>query len=365
MAWIEERAGERGTTHRVGWREPSRKLRTRTVTRRDFLRDVEDRPVSGRNADPRLGDVTVAEFWRHYLATARHLRASTLHRYESHGRAYIVPGLGGQRLGDITVGEVKEFFADLAEMGVGSASQESVLRILHRMFEAAMEEDRVSRNPIREVKIVRARRRRPLFLDPAEVAAIAGEVPERYRALVYLLAYGGLRIGEASALRVRALDLTRGRVHLRESAAEFRGKKIFGDTETGGERVVPVPPFLRDMLAQHLEAFGDPRDLNSLIFTGGKGAPIRPGVFRTRFFQPAARRAGIEPVPTVHDLRHTAASLMARAGLSMRDAQDILGHSQATMRDRYTHLWPDELAESVEKMDDMRRVAPSGEVAEL
>jgi integrase len=370
MAWIEKREGKRGTTYRVGWRDPSRKLRTRTFTRRrdaqGFAKGIEARLTRRQYVDPALGDVTVADFWEHCLNAWRHLRPSTANRYRLHGRLYVVPGLGGHRVGDVTVANIKELFADFAERGVGSSTQDSVLRILHRMFEVALEEDRVSRNPVRGVNIARTPRRKSRFLDPTEVAAIASEVPGRYRALVYLLAYGGLRIGEAAALRVRALDLTRGVVHVRENVAEVGGRLHSGETKTRRERAVPLPPFLRDKLAEHLEAFGTPRDPDALVFTGEKGAPIRQSVFRERFFMPAARRAGIEPVPVVHDLRHTAASLMARAGLSMRDAQEILGHSRSTMTDRYTHLWPDELAKKVAKLDEMgRTVAPAGDVAEI
>jgi integrase len=370
VAWIEKREGRRGITYRVGWRDPSRKLRTRTFDRsrdaRAFMREIEARLTRGQYADPSAGDITLDAFWHHFMETSAPPRPSTRARYSTHAKLYILPGLGDRRIGTITVSDVKAFFGELAAKRVGAATRESVLRILHRVFEVAVDEDRVTRNPVRGVRIDKTPRRRARFLDPSEVAAIAGQTPERYRTLIYLLAYGGLRIGEASALRVGAVDLTRGIVHVRENAPEVAGRKEHGRTKSGKERHVPLPPFLRDMLARHLEAFGDPGDPGSPVFTGPEGGEIRQNGFRSRVFQPAARRAGIKPVPTVHDLRHTAASLMARAGLSMRDAQEILGHSRSTMTDRYTHLWPEELAERVARMDEMgRTVAPAGQVVEL
>jgi integrase len=77
------------------------------------------------------------------------------------------------------------------------------------------------------------------------------------------------------------------------------------------------------------------------VFTGPEGGQIRQNGFRQRIFQPAAERAGIEPVPTVHDLRHTAASFYARAGLTLLEAAGQLGHSTTTMTARYSHVFPE------------------------
>jgi integrase len=60
------------------------------------------------------------------------------------------------------------------------------------------------------------------------------------------------------------------------------------------------------MIREHLTKYGRPLDRDSFVFTGDREAQVRQNAFRARFFQPAARKAGIDPVPTVHDLRHTA-----------------------------------------------------------
>lgn len=363
MGWIEKRQGKRGTSYRVGWRDPTGQAKQRTFRRahdaRDFLKDIEARLTTGNYVDPKLGDVAVADFWRHYLKTAANLRPTTRARYETHGRAYIVPELGDYRVNQVRVKDVRALVSRLVDRGVGAPTIESVVRILHRLFEVALEEDRVGRNPVRGVRLPAYSRREPRFLDAKEIAAIAREIPnlenvekaERYVALVYFLAYAGVRVGEASALRVRNLDLTRGIVRVVESSPEVRGRKITGPTKTRRQRVVPMPAFLREMMAEHLEAHGTRGDVDSLVFAGPEGGPIRQNAFRRRVFQPAARAAGITPVPTVHDLRHTAASLMAKAGLSMREAQEILGHSRTTMTDRYTHLFPEETAVKMDALD--------------
>lgn len=65
-----------------------------------------------------------------------------------------------------------------------------------------------------------------------EVHAVANEVPDRYRALVYALAYGGLRWGEAAALRRRSCNLPRNRIEVREAVSEVKGGLGYRPTRT-------------------------------------------------------------------------------------------------------------------------------------
>jgi uncharacterized protein YwgA len=86
---------------------------------------------------------------------------------------------------------------------------------------------------------------------------LASEVPTRYEALILTLAYAGLRIGEAAALRARSVDLMKRRIHIVEAASEVDGLRIVGETKTRQKRTVSIPPFLRDVLASHLVSFAD------------------------------------------------------------------------------------------------------------
>jgi len=96
------------------------------------------------------------------------------------------------------------------------------------------------------------------------------------------------------------------------------------------------------MLREQITTFSNAFDPEAFVFTSTDGGQIRQNHFRKRVFQPAAERAGITPVPTVHDLRHTAASLMARSGFTLLEAASQLGHSATTMTARYSHVFPQE-----------------------
>jgi integrase len=95
-----------------------------------------------------------------------------------------------------------------------------------------------------------------------------------------------------------------------------------------------------------------------------------------RVFTPAARAVGfVPPTLRVHDLRHTAASLMIASGAGVKVVQQQLGHRTATLTlDRYAHLFPSELDALSTALDGLRARTPadslrtrggSGEVVDL
>jgi integrase len=344
MAWIEKRQRQHHTAHKVYWRDPSGKVRTRTFASaadaRRFAREVEHAKDAGGYVDPAAGNVTLAEAFDHMMTTATHLRPSTRDLYAMHGRLYLAGGsLGDRPIRTIGKAEVREFLAELASRK-NPATVGAVKRLLHRTLEVAVDEDRIARNPAHGVRIAPAPGREPRFLTEAEVGAIAEEVPDRYRALVWTLALSGLRIGEAAALRVKHIE--GDTIRVLESSAEVGGRKVTGPTKNGKSRTVDIPPELRRMLHDHIATYGNRFDPEALVFPGRDGGQLRQNTFRRQVFQPAAARAGIEPTPTVHDLRHTAASFMARAGFTLLEAAGQLGHSTVTMTARYSHVFPQE-----------------------
>ena len=87
--------------------------------------------------------------------------------------------------------------------------------------------------------------REMLFLSAEQVGALADAMVKPYDTLVYVLAYGGLRWGEAIALRRGRCDLLHSTLHVRESLVDVDRRLILGATKTYANRAVSLPPFLR------------------------------------------------------------------------------------------------------------------------
>jgi site-specific recombinase XerC len=220
------------------------------------------------------------------------------------------------------------------------------------MLDAAVRDRRLASNPVAGVDLPRLPRKERRYLDRGEVAGLA-EACGPYRPLVLVLAYCGLRWGEAAALRVRRVDTMRGRLDVAESLTEINGEAVFGTPKSHQSRSVPVPAFLRDILAERVAGL----DADALVFSAPRGGVLRVGNFRRRYFDRAARAVGLDGL-VPHELRHTAASLAIAAGASVKGIQAMLGHASATLTlDQYGHLFGDELDAVADRIDAAARAA--------
>ena len=109
-----------------------------------------------------------------------------------------------------------------------------------------------------------------------------------------------------------------------------------------------MPRFVTDELSQLAGPGAEP---DELVFRSPAGQPVRASLFRRRFWAPAVRSAGLEPL-RIHDLRHTAVSLWIANGAHPKQVAVLAGHSSVSVvLDRYGHLYPaqdDELMSRLE-----------------
>ncbi len=187
------------------------------------------------------------------------------------------------------------------------------------------------------------------FLTPAQVQDLADEIPKPHRRLILMLAYTGIRQGELTALRRRRINLLRREIVIAESATDVRGKKVFGETKNRQARTIAIPRFLAALLAQRLETV--PADPDALVFTSTANTPMDWTNFRNRVWTPAVERANLSPL-RMHDLRHTAVSMLIAQGCQAKLIQEHLGHSSITVTmDRYGHLYPEARTEVSDALD--------------
>jgi len=171
------------------------------------------------------------------------------------------------------------------------------------------------------------------FATVAQVQALPG----RYRALVLVAAYGGLRWAELVGLRVRRVDLLHGRVTVAEQVTEVNGRLIPGPPKTdAGRRTVTLPAVAAVALAEHLGEHAEPGP-DGLVLPAPEGGYLRRSNFRRRSWVPATRAAGVEGL-RFHDLRHTAATLALAAGANTRELMERMGHTSPQVALRYQHV---------------------------
>jgi len=203
----------------------------------------------------------------------------------------------------------------------------------------------------------------------AQVAALAEAIHPRFRALVLVAAYAGLRWGELVGLRVKRVDLLHGRITVAEQVTEIDGHFTWGPPKTeAGRRTVTLPAVAAEALAEHLSAYSQPGP-DGLVFTSTEGGLLRRSNFNRRVWRPATRAVGLEGL-RFHDLRHTSATLSIAAGASTRELMARLGHSSSAAALRYQHVMAgrdaaiaaalDELIEAASALAERPPPAPSG-----
>lgn len=218
----------------------------------------------------------------------------------------------------------------------------------------AVETGYLATNPVAGVKVARERQSEMLFLTAEEMERLANAIRPAYSTLVYVFAYGGLRWGELAALRRRRCHLLQSRLEIAESVSEARGELHFGSTKTYRTRMVVIPGFLRDLLAEHL-ARSVADDPGALVFTSPNGYPLRNTNFRRNVWYPALVQAGLPDGLRIHDLRHTCASLLISLGAHPKAIQAHLGHSSITVTmDKYGHLFPSDIDALAHSLDRAR-----------
>jgi integrase len=299
------------------------------------------------------------DFSERWFATTVLLTPKTRAGYRSLLDSRILPRLGHLRLLQVDGLVLREWIADLDTAGLSASRIRQARNVLHAMFELAVEASFVGRNPVSGVESPRLPVSDRRYLHPEQVAALADKTAAPYGTLINTLAYTGVRFGEAAALRRSRVDLSRSRLNITSSLAEVGGNLHFGQPKTKRHRTVVVPGFLTQQLAEGLESLsGDP---DALVWTSPRGRPLRYTNFRNRVWVPATVEAGL-PGLEIHELRHTAASLMIAAGADPKLVQAQLGHASISITfDIYGHLFPDRLDELARDLDRMVRLGSQRE----
>jgi integrase len=299
---------------------------------------MENHRLKGTWTDPALGRVLFREWLGEWWATTTNLRPTTRERNETLLRRYALPRFGDVALVAISQRDVRAWVAELSAKGLAPATVQKAYQLLGKVMGAAVDAGMLMQSPCRRVPLPRVEREEMRFLTPAEIARLADLIDPRYRVVVLVAAYGGLRIGELAGLRRRRVDLLRGTVEVTEIVTEAGGcaavRAAQDPCRSADGRAARA---VVDELAAHL-ARAEPE---AFVFAAPEGGPLRIHGFRARVWRPATRRADLDGL-RIHDLQHTAVALWIAAGAGPKEVAARAGHTSVSFTlDRYGHLYPE------------------------
>lgn len=305
----------------------------------------------------------VAELW---LAGVRagsiHTRSgdrykpSTVRSYEQalrgrkRKRDGVLAAFGHIRLSELSLDDVQEYADRLMLAG----SQPATIRnaIMPVRVICAWRRREVPVNPTDGLRLPAVRSRRDRIASPVEAERLLAALSEDDRPLWATAMYAGLRRGELMALRWREVDLITGILRVVRSF-DPKERQMIAPKSQAGIRRVPIPAALRAFLTPaKLASGGEPE---ALVF-GAAGVPFSASSLGERANR-AWTAAELRPI-TLHECRHTFASMMIAAGVNAKALSTFMGHANISITlDRYGHLMPGAEDEAAGLMDAYLKAA--------
>jgi integrase len=301
-------------------------------------------------------------------AAGLRLAPSTVASYRKNIRLHIVPALGTVPLNKLTTEQIDRLYRDLERGGradhrAGEGLSPRTTRYVHTILSAALgaavKTRRLARNPAADASPPTARQAKAPEMHPwtaGQLAAFLGWAREHAPAgfpLWHVLAFTGMRRGEALALRWRDLDLDAATVRIRRSAGMIRyagegAGVVEGNTKSGKPRLVDLDaPTVAALRAHRRErgalALQLARD-DALVFGDIEGRHRNPEHVSRQFARDLGRCcAELDALPGIrlHDLRHTHATILLTAGVPVHVVSQRLGHASAVVTMTvYAHVLP-------------------------
>jgi integrase len=312
-------------------------------------------------------EVTFATYYARWLS-ARRTSATRAHTDEIRARLHVLPQWGRWRLCDIRPSDVDDWVAALSKK-MGPSSVRHCYTLLRGPIRRAVK-DRIIADPLIDIALPAKTPIAKTFddvLTAAEVArlvdAVADDDPKyaelktngRYRALILMGCWLGPRWNEAIGVRVCDVNPLKNEITFGRVVVNQNGSTTFTEvgSKTGDWRTVPVPAPVLTELTAHIATYCPQGSRDAFLFLTAVGTHPTRQTFRRFVLHKALRRAGLDGrgISWV-SLRHTAASLMFDAGLTIFDVQRRLGHHSPVMTaEVYTHLMRERYEEGRTRME--------------
>ena len=290
------------------------------------------------------------------------LRASSFDSYRRNIELHVIPALGKRPLDRLSPEDIDVFYAALLKGGRKKRSGEKgparglapkTVHNIHVMLNKALgdaaRKGTVVRNVVAlaDAPSLQARKRTEIkaweidqlvrFLD-----AIA---PHRMAPAYYFSAHTGMRRGEVLGVRWRDMDLDAGRVSVRQALVSVAYQMSISDVKTGtSRRTIDIDADVIQVLRDWRKVRTEERDgvepgPDDLVFVKADGTSMHPDIFSQLFDRTVAK---IDvPDISLHDLRHTHATLLLKAGVNVKVVSERLGHSNvAFTMNVYQHVLP-------------------------
>lgn len=289
-------------------------------------------PPAQRKAEKEAAGVTLADYtptWIEQRTVAgQPLKPRTRSHYTKLFEEHIKPSqLGKIPMRNITPDAVRAWHATTL---VDKPTYRShAYQLLHAVLATAVSDGHLPANPA----VIRGAgsattKKEAVILDVDEVGQLADTIDARYKALILISAWCGLRWGEVTALERRDVSADCAVITVRRGVVHRDGKCLTDTTKTKKGRAVAVPPHIQPAVKHHLAAYVA-KGNDALLFAADRSCHLSDKTFR-RYYQKGLTEIGRDgkdkPQPSIHDMRHFCGTNTARVG-NLVETMARLGHT--------------------------------------
>lgn len=342
---------------RVRWFDPATKRRLSLSEGKadedeaqEWLQSIIEAAEAGLS--PSLATMKLAEYGNANMDLAlRGLELKTLAPYLAGWRMRVVPSLGHLAVRMITNGAVDRTVQNWIADELSRSTVKNTIAVLVRVMEQAVRDGIIKVNPARVTGWQKLyKQAEDELLDPRALAlpdwetlvamadALVAASHDEYRGwgdVVIFAACTAARIGEISGCRIGDIDTTQWIWTVRRQTTPAPGGLTDKGTKGKRARKVPIVEEIRPLVAQRILSAGPNPDAR--LFTGPRGGRISTAVLRdATHWDDVVTKLGYEHLRR-HDLRHTALTWFADAGVPVHVLRRIAGHGSLTTTQRYLH----------------------------
>lgn len=299
-------------------------------------------------------DMTFQSLYELYIDDCKQrLKPTTLYIKQAVFKSRILPYFKDRKINEIKPVDIRNWQNTLMTPQNREKYVPTYLRVLNQslstIFNFAIKYYGLQKNPVRIAgNIGKSKRDSMQFWTVREFNTFKNALPPQSVAyLVFnLLFYTGMRIGELLALTFADIDETAKTIQINKTYARIKGIDYIQNPKTAkSNRVIPIPPFLVDMIKEYKKTLYKPKN-NERIFEFSKE-------WLNKSMKIACLKTGVKKI-RIHDLRHSHASLLIDMGFSPLLIRERLGHEDIqTTLNTYSHLYPNKQDVMIAKLETL------------
>jgi len=311
---------------------------------------------------------TVSSYFKSWLQQKKqYVRPGTYNMYSWVVNYHLVPRLGVVKLCELAPQHLIATYDEMQKDGLAAQTAKHVHKVLNDGLEMAVKWGKIEANVAKLVKAPKVPKKEMRVWNEEQLAQFFREFTnERYYTLFLVAATTGMRRGEVLGLKWQDIDFEQAKLSVRRAYVRGYEGYMFQEPKTSAgvrtialqeQTITALKKHRRWQLADRLAS--EHYQNHDLVFCKQDGGPLTPQQLEGVWYYFFRKKTKL-PYIRFHDLRHTHASLLLKAGVHPKVVSERLGHSSVTITlDRYSHLLPGLQEAAAAKFDELVQLEPA------